>query len=82
MHPAILSNCFIDFYSEWPEAALLAVANTFFKHNQLDKIIANTKSVATSSVGVEPKKGLTFIIIISLLVYASSSGSLKSEFVP
>ncbi|KAL5256854.1 hypothetical protein ACHWQZ_G011949 [Mnemiopsis leidyi] len=51
MHPAILSNCFIDFYSEWPEAALLAVANTFFKNNQLDKIIANTKTVATSSKG-------------------------------
>ena len=50
MHPAILANSFIDFYSEWPEAALLAVAKTFFKNNQLDKIIANTKSVATSSV--------------------------------
>jgi hypothetical protein len=50
MHPAILSNCFIDFYSEWPEAALLAVANTFFKNNQLDKIIANTKTIATSMV--------------------------------
>ena len=51
MHPTILANSFVDFYSEWPQAALLAVANTFFKQNQLDKIIANTKIAApTSSV--------------------------------
>ena len=58
MHPTLLSACFIDFYCEWPEAALLAVATTFFRHNQLDKTLTKAKAEASVSTKMNLKYNL------------------------